>query len=132
MHLVYAIRANTTQCGGVVCVRATCRLDGRSLAQGDVHPTTLNAFDNQPGGRTGGELSAHSAVVDTDGRAVPMRYGEVLTPLHTAQHRTPVSSATRTQCPAQPASQPAKGPWRDCFVIACANQSAGVLRNSIF
>ena len=32
-------------------------MDGSSLAQGDVHPTILNSFDNNPGGRTKGDLS---------------------------------------------------------------------------
>jgi hypothetical protein len=37
-------------------------LDGSTLRQGDVHPTTIVKFNNKPGGRTGGavtEVSAH-------------------------------------------------------------------------
>eukprot|EP00947_MAST-08B_sp_MAST-8B-sp1_P000006 g6.t1 len=65
-------------------------LDGRTLAQGDVHPTIVNKFDNNPGGRTGNrlvEVGSASRVHDTAGRPVPVRYGEVLTPLHAPEHR---------------------------------------------
>lgn len=30
-----------------------CALDGSTLQQGDVHPTTIVKFNNAPGGRTG-------------------------------------------------------------------------------
>ena len=88
-------------------------LDGRSLAQGDVHPSTMISFDNSPGGRTRGVLGGRSAVVDTAGREarrrtprrprisggcrssllssprrqVPVRHGETTTPLHAPSHR---------------------------------------------
>ena len=65
-------------------------MDGSSLAQGDVHPTILNSFDNNPGGRTKGDLSVvneESKVFDTNGELVPIRYGEVLTPIYSPKHR---------------------------------------------
>ena len=62
-------------------------LDGRSMKQGDVHPTTINKFDNSPGGRTAGKLKTESKVKDLKGDTVPIRYGEVLTPLPDPKHR---------------------------------------------
>lgn len=63
-------------------------LDGSTLRQGDVHPTTLVRFDNTPGGRTGGTvLESGSQVVDVDGKVVPVRVGETTSPLHDPAHR---------------------------------------------
>ena len=62
-------------------------MDGSSLEQGDVHPTILNSYDNNPGGLTKGKYKATSKVFDTTGKAVPIRYGEVLTPLYNENHR---------------------------------------------
>ena len=65
-----------------------CALDGSTLRQGDVHPTQLVQFDNTPGGRTGGAVQkTGSQVFDLDGHAVPVRIGEVLSPLHEPHHR---------------------------------------------
>lgn len=66
-----------------------CALDGSTLQQGDVHPTTLVEFNNAPGGsldRTKGEVTK-SNVVDVDGKEVPFRIGESTTPLHDPNHR---------------------------------------------
>ena len=57
------------------------------MKQGDVHPTTINKFDNSPGGRTAGKLKTESKVKDLKGDTVPIRYGEVLTPLPDPKHR---------------------------------------------
>jgi len=62
-------------------------LDGGSIKQGDVHPTIINKYDNSPGGLTKGKYKEKSRVYDTDGNSVPIRYGEVLTPLHDPAHR---------------------------------------------
>lgn len=62
-------------------------LDGSSLDQGDVHPSVIIKFDNSPGGRTGGDMSRTSKVVDVDGQIVPVRIGETMTPLHKPEHR---------------------------------------------
>jgi hypothetical protein len=65
-----------------------CALDGSTLRQGDVHPTQLVQFDNTPGGRTGGAVKAEgSKVFDVDSNPVPLRTGEVTSPLHEPQHR---------------------------------------------
>jgi hypothetical protein len=65
-----------------------CALDGSTLAQGDVHPTTIVRFNNAPGGRIGGTVAGHgSQVVDLSGNVVPVRLGETTTPLHAPGHR---------------------------------------------
>ena len=65
-----------------------CALDGSTLQQGDVHPTTLVEFDNTPGGRTGGSVSKHgSRVFDIEGRPIDVRVGETTTPLYDPAHR---------------------------------------------
>jgi hypothetical protein len=40
-----------------------CALDGSTLRQGDVHPTTIVKFNNTPGGRTGGTALGHESSV---------------------------------------------------------------------
>jgi len=62
-------------------------VDGRTIAQADVHPTVLQEFDNTPGGRSGGKIAGASQVVDVDGRPVLVRRGETTVPLHDPAHR---------------------------------------------
>ena len=65
-----------------------CALDGSTLTQGDVHPTSLVSFNNTPGGRTNGVVTtSDSKVFDLDGQPVPVRTGETTTPLHEEGHR---------------------------------------------
>ena len=69
---------------GMVKSRSQARM---LIKQGDVHPTIINKYDNSTGGLTKGKYKEKSRVYDTDGNSVPIRYGEVLTPLHDPAHR---------------------------------------------
>merc|ERR1711920_29164 len=62
-------------------------IDGRTVKQGDVHPTVVVEFDNTPGGRIAGKIAGSSRVVDVEGRVVPVRRGETTNPLHDPSHR---------------------------------------------
>jgi len=66
-------------------------LDASTIDQRDVHPSIILRYDNTPGGQAGAAIkqqgNSELSVRDLDGNKLPMREGEIYTPLPDPGHQ---------------------------------------------